>query len=37
LWQHDAFVDKPVMINGLLEAVSLLLFGHTDGPHSMTC
>jgi CheY-like chemotaxis protein len=34
LWEHEAFVDKPVTINGLLEAVSLMLFGHTDGPHS---
>lgn len=32
LWQDEAFVDKPVTVQGLLEAVSLLLFGHTNGP-----
>jgi two-component system cell cycle sensor histidine kinase/response regulator CckA len=32
LWEHEAFVDKPVTILGLLEAVSLLLFGHIRGP-----
>jgi two-component system cell cycle sensor histidine kinase/response regulator CckA len=32
LWEHEAFIEKPVTVNGLLEAVSLLLFGHTDGP-----
>lgn len=32
LWEHEAFLDKPVTIKGLLEAVSLLLFGHTQGP-----
>jgi len=32
LWEHEAFLEKPVTINGLLEAVSLLLFGHTNGP-----
>ena len=31
LWEHEAFVDKPVSGTGLLEAVSLLLFGHTQG------
>jgi hypothetical protein len=36
LWEHEAFVDKPVTVNALLEAVSLLLFGHIDGLHSMT-
>ena len=29
LWEHEAFIDKPVTMNGLLEAVSLLLFGRT--------
>jgi two-component system cell cycle sensor histidine kinase/response regulator CckA len=29
LWEHEAFVEKPVTINGLCEAVSLLLFGKT--------
>jgi two-component system cell cycle sensor histidine kinase/response regulator CckA len=32
LWQDEAFLEKPVTANGLLEAVSLLLFGHTQGP-----
>jgi CheY-like chemotaxis protein len=31
LWEHEAFIDKPVSGKGLLEAVSLLLFGHTSG------
>ncbi len=26
---HEAYLDKPVTISGLQEAVSLLLFGHT--------
>jgi two-component system cell cycle sensor histidine kinase/response regulator CckA len=33
LWEHEAFVEKPVSIKGLLEAVSLLLHGdlrHAD-------
>ena len=35
LWEHEAFVDKkPVSVTGLLEAVSLLLFGHTHGPET---
>lgn len=32
LWEHEAFLEKPVMVTGLLEAVSLMLFGHTNGP-----
>jgi CheY-like chemotaxis protein len=32
LSHHEAFIEKPVTIAGLLEAVSLLLFGHTGGP-----
>jgi FixJ family two-component response regulator len=32
----EAFVDKPVSIQGLLEAVSLLLFGHLHGPKTPT-
>ncbi len=36
LWQHEAFIEKPVTVNELLEAVSLLLFGHTDGPAGRT-
>ena len=29
LWENEAFLEKPVTIKGLLEAVSLLAFGHT--------
>ena len=36
LWANEAFVDKPVTVSGLLEAVSLLLFGHKDGPAGRT-
>jgi two-component system cell cycle sensor histidine kinase/response regulator CckA len=31
LYEREAFVDKPVTMNGLLEAVSMSLFGHTHG------
>jgi CheY-like chemotaxis protein len=31
LWESEAFIDKPVTIDGLLEAVSMILFGHTQG------
>jgi two-component system, cell cycle response regulator CpdR len=30
LWEHEAFIDKPVNMSGLLEAVSLILFGHVQ-------
>jgi two-component system cell cycle sensor histidine kinase/response regulator CckA len=30
---NEAFLEKPVSIVGLLQAVSLLLFGHTRGLH----
>src|SRR5499427_2334224 len=32
LWADEAFLDKPCSVQGLLEAVSLLLFGHFEGP-----
>ncbi|HZR25456.1 MAG TPA: response regulator [Vicinamibacterales bacterium] len=32
LWQDEAFLDKPCGAKGLLEAVSLLLFGRVDLP-----
>jgi len=32
LWADEAFLDKPATVNGLREAVSLLLYGHTQGP-----
>jgi len=31
LWQDEAFIDKPITIIGLRQAVSLALFGHTRG------
>jgi two-component system cell cycle sensor histidine kinase/response regulator CckA len=31
LWENEAFVEKPVTPTGLLEAVSLALFGHLRG------
>ena len=31
LWANQAFIEKPVTVAGLEEAVSLLLFGHTRG------
>jgi len=34
LWEHEAFLEKPVTVRGLLEAVSLLTFGHIQGPGS---
>jgi two-component system, cell cycle sensor histidine kinase and response regulator CckA len=34
LWAHEAYLEKPVTVRGLLEAVSLLLYGHTQGPHT---
>jgi two-component system, cell cycle sensor histidine kinase and response regulator CckA len=32
LWAHEAFVEKPMTIRGLLEAVSLLLHGDLRDP-----
>jgi two-component system cell cycle sensor histidine kinase/response regulator CckA len=32
LWDNESFAEKPLTIEGLREAVSLLLFGHTRGP-----
>jgi two-component system cell cycle sensor histidine kinase/response regulator CckA len=31
LWEHEAFVEKPITTKALREAVSMLLFGHTEG------
>lgn len=31
LWENEAFVEKPVTVRGLLEAVSLMLYGHRRG------
>jgi CheY-like chemotaxis protein len=30
LWQDEAFLDKPCSVKGLLQAVSLLMFGRVD-------
>jgi two-component system cell cycle sensor histidine kinase/response regulator CckA len=32
LWQDEAFLDKPCSVKGLLQAVSLLLFGRFEQP-----
>ena len=32
LWEGEAYLDKPCTIKGLLEAVSLLLFGRLESP-----
>jgi CheY-like chemotaxis protein len=31
LLETEAFIEKPIRVNGLLEAISLQLFGHTRG------
>jgi CheY-like chemotaxis protein len=31
LWENEAFIEKPVSLNGLLEAVALMLTDHTEG------
>src|ERR1019366_10198590 len=33
LWEHEAFLDKPPTMKGVLEAVALSIFGTTHGPH----
>ncbi|HEY2153167.1 MAG TPA: response regulator [Vicinamibacterales bacterium] len=35
LWENEAFIEKPVTPKALLEAVSLLVFGHTQGPRPL--
>jgi CheY-like chemotaxis protein len=32
LWADEAFLDKPCSVKGLLQAVSLLMFGRIDTP-----
>ena len=32
LWEHEAFLEKPVSVNGLLEAMSLLLTADPMAP-----
>jgi two-component system cell cycle sensor histidine kinase/response regulator CckA len=36
LWQDEAFLDKPCSVKGLLQAVSLLLFGRFEQPKEST-
>jgi two-component system cell cycle sensor histidine kinase/response regulator CckA len=36
LWQDEAFLDKPCSVKGLLQAVSLLLYGHFEIPGSIS-
>ncbi len=35
LWQDEAFLDKPCSVKGLLQAVSLLVFGRFESPIDM--
>jgi len=32
LWEDEAFLDKPCSVKGLLQAVSLLVFGQLEAP-----
>jgi len=32
LWEDEAFLDKPFTTPGLLESVSLMVYGHTSPP-----
>ncbi len=36
LWEDEAFLDKPCSVTGLLQAMSLLLFGRFDLPKEST-
>jgi len=36
LWANESFIEKPITVAGLREAVSLAIFGHTKGPPSKT-
>jgi len=36
LWEGEAFLDKPCSVKGLLEAVSLLLYGRLEQPGERT-
>ena len=35
-WESEAFLTKPANVRALIEAVSLLLYGHTQGPQTNT-
>jgi two-component system cell cycle sensor histidine kinase/response regulator CckA len=32
LWENEAFLEKPCSVKGLIQAVSLLMFGKVDAP-----
>jgi len=36
LWEDEAYLDKPCTVKGLLQAVSLLLFGRFEVPTELT-
>jgi two-component system cell cycle sensor histidine kinase/response regulator CckA len=36
LWEDEAFLEKPCSVKGLLQAVSLLMFGQVDVPLQRT-
>ncbi len=36
LWEDEAFLDKPCSVKGLLQAVSLLIFGRFEQPQEST-
>jgi two-component system cell cycle sensor histidine kinase/response regulator CckA len=36
LWQDEAFLDKPCSVKGLMEAVTLLLFGRFETPENFS-
>jgi two-component system, cell cycle sensor histidine kinase and response regulator CckA len=36
LWEDEAYLDKPCTMAGLVQAVSLLLYGHLDAPQGLT-
>lgn len=31
LWENEAFIEKPVTVKGLAEAISMMIFGHSHG------
>ena len=33
LWEDEAFLDKPCSVKGLLQAVSMVMFGRLDAPN----
>jgi two-component system cell cycle sensor histidine kinase/response regulator CckA len=35
LWENEAFVEKPITLDALSEAASVLLYEHTRGPQGL--